>query len=353
MAESRQSTNNNNKNNDDTGLRGRIADFAKKCGADIVGFASVAGFGKVTAGSGSGSRPDEIMPGAATVIGLGFRVLRGAYRGIEEGSTFYQYYTMAVETVEEAYIPQVLAKVTGYIEDEGYCAVSQKLTQLIMKNKGDTNPEVQYRNIFRGVEAEAQLDFRQAAVLCGLGEIGLSGSILTDDFGPNQRFAFIITDALIEPDQVMVPHICDKCGKCLDACPGSAFGSEKEKLSFKNGNDQIKYEINPRDNWQCAAYYKGANMHFNPFMPEDALEGVKDRMEILRGEKKLDPKEAAEVMDKLVCYPQGRHSYVSSICGKACDKACFMHLEEIGALKRQYHNKFRKKAPWKLDIIAK
>ena len=43
----------------------------------------------------------QIMPETKTVIGLAFRVLRGIYRGIAEGSTYYQYTTMAVENMEE------------------------------------------------------------------------------------------------------------------------------------------------------------------------------------------------------------------------------------------------------------
>ncbi|MDD5602880.1 MAG: hypothetical protein PHG48_02200 [Eubacteriales bacterium] len=360
----------NEADNSSRSLREDIAGFARECGADIVGFAEVsrftaAGNTALTKAGLYGSAPDMIMPGAKTVIGLGFRVLRGAYRGIEECSTFYQFYTMAVETIEEVYIPQVLAKVAGFIEDKGYCAVSQKLVQTVMQDEGDTNPEVRYNAVFRGMKGEAMLNFRQAAVLCGLGEIGLSGSVLTDEFGPNQRFAYIITDAVIGSDEIKEPHLCDKCGKCLEACPGKAFSDESVKVVFGKGKDQddlsqartgrtqgtAEYELKLRDNWQCAAYYKGAAMRYNPFMPPGALEGITDRLEVLKGEKKLSPEEAREVMDKLVFYPGGRHSYVASICGKACDRACFIHLEEKGVLTRKYRSSFRKKEPWELEII--
>ncbi len=353
--------------NSSCSLREDIAAFARKCGADIVGFADLsrftaAGNAALTKAGLCGSDPAMIMPGAKTLIGLGFRVLRGAYRGIEECSTFYQFYTMAVETIEEVYIPQVLAKVAGFIEDKGYCAVSQKLVQTVMQDKGDTNPEVRYNAVFRGMKGEAMLNFRQAAVLCGLGEIGLSGSVLTDEFGPNQRFAYIITDAVIESDEIKESHLCDKCGKCLEACPGKAFSDEFLKVVFGGGQDQdgrsqtrtglaqgsVEYELKLRDNWQCAAYYKGAAMRYNPFMPPGALEGIADRLEVLKGKKKLSPEEARDVMDKLVFYPGGRHSYVASICGRACDRACFIHLEEKGRLKSKYYNKFRKKEQWHL-----
>ena len=56
---------------------------------DIVGFAPAERFDKDHV-------IFKIMPEVKTVIGLGFRILRGIYRGIEEGSTYYQYTTMAV-----------------------------------------------------------------------------------------------------------------------------------------------------------------------------------------------------------------------------------------------------------------
>ena len=75
-------------------MRDRIIELCKKCGADLIGFAPISRFGEE-------SPVRKLMPEAKTVIGLGFRVLRGAYRGIEEGSTYYQYTTMAVENMEE------------------------------------------------------------------------------------------------------------------------------------------------------------------------------------------------------------------------------------------------------------
>ena len=47
------------------------------------------------------------------------------------------------------------------------------------------------------------MDFEKCAVACGLGELGFSGSILTDEFGPNQRWGFILTDAELPEDPAL------------------------------------------------------------------------------------------------------------------------------------------------------
>lgn len=72
-------------------------------------------------------------------------------------------------------------------------------------------------------KAEYQMNYELAASKCGLGEIGMSGTLLTDDFGPLQRYCFVLTDAELEPTAEFVPHICDNCGKCVKACPGNAI----------------------------------------------------------------------------------------------------------------------------------
>ncbi len=47
-----------------------------------------------------------------------------------------------------------------------------------------------------GVAPDLQFQFRIVAVACGLGEIGWSKMLLTPEFGPLQRVAFIFTDAI-------------------------------------------------------------------------------------------------------------------------------------------------------------
>ncbi len=307
-------------------MKERIIKLAKDCGTDIVKFAPAERFPE-------NSAIFTLMPDVKTVIGLAFRVLRGAYRGIEEGSTYYQYTTMAVENMEETVMPMATVRVSTLLEAEGFTALPQKLHQQIMSEENSTNPEVAYDTIYRGVTAETQMNFPEAAVLCGLGEMGLHGSLLTDEFGPMVRYCFVLTDAEIEPDEMYIPHLCDKCGKCIKACPGKAID--------ENGN------IEP---WQCSVYYKGANGTKNPFMSPDYFAEFDNRIEIIAGEAKVTPETARKIIDAMRFYPPAKHSYQSSICGKACDMACYIHLEEKGVLTRKFKTPFRKREPWQFDI---
>ena len=307
-------------------MRNKIIELAKATGADIVGFAPASRFEK--------DNPIfKIMPETKTVIGLAFRVLRGVYRGIEEGSIYHQFTTMAVENLEETIMPMTSLRIAMMLEEEGYIAIPQRLHQQIMAEEDSMNPEVSYYEIYRGKQKETQIDFIDTAVKCGLGEKSFYNTLLTDEFGPMVRYCFILTDAVLEESEVKKPHLCDNCGKCAAACPGRAI-DENGKL----------------DPWQCAVYYNGAKMSKNPFMPPEAFEGWEDRAEIIAGEAKVTPETAKKILDNLFYYPPITHSYQSSICGKACEMACYMHLEEKGVLSKKFKTPFRKREEWFLDV---
>lgn len=307
-------------------MRNKIIEVAKKNGADIVGFAPASRFE-------INDPIFKIMPETKTVIGLAFRVLRGIYRGIEEGSTYYQYTTMAVENMEETVMPMAQLKVAMMMEQEGYIALPQRRHQQIMAEENSTNPEVAYDAVYRGRSAEVQMDFLDAAVKCGLGEKGFHSTLLTDEFGPMVRYCFILTDAELEETPVVEPHLCDNCGACVKGCPGHAID--------ENGN------VDP---WQCAVYYNGANGTKNPFMPPEAFEGLPNRLEIIAGEADVTPETAKKILNKIYFYPPAQHAYQCSICGKNCDMACYIHLEEKGVLTKKFKTPFRKRPEWKFSV---
>ncbi len=307
-------------------MRNKIIELAKANCADIVGFASASRFDK-------NDNIFKILPETKTVIGLAFRVLRGIYRGTEEGTTYYQYTTMGVENIEETIMPMAQFRVASLLEEQGYLALPQRRHQQIMSKESDTNPEVAYDSIYRGKTQETQIDFLETAIKCGLGEKGLHNALLTDEFGPMVRYCFILTDAEIEESDIVRPHLCDKCGECIKGCPGKAISED--------GN---------LDTWKCAVYYNGANGTKNPFMPYDAYEDLENRIDIIAGEAEVSPEMAREILDRTWFYPPAQHAYQCSICGRSCDTACYIHLEEKGVLTKKFNSPFRKRDVWKFDL---
>ena len=304
----------------------RIIEIAKANGADLVGFAPASRFG-------ADDPIFQIFPGTKTVIGLAFRILRGIYRGVEEGSTYYQYTTMGVENMEETVMPMVSVRLSMMLEEEGYSALPQRRHQQIMAEENSTNPEVAFDAVYRNRPQETQMDFQEAAVLCGLGEIGFHGALLTDEFGPFVRTCFVLTDAEMEASPVKEPHLCDRCGECVRGCPGKAI-AEDGKV----------------DPWQCSVYYNGANGLKNPFMPPNAFQDFEDRVAIISGEAKVTPETARKILRNIYFYPPAQHAYQCSICGRSCDISCYMHLEKKGVLSKSFKTPFRKRDEWSFDI---
>lgn len=307
-------------------MRNEIIKLAKKYDADIVGFAPAERFE-------TNDPIFKIFPQTKTVIGLGFRILRGTYRGVEEGTTYYQYTTMGVENLEETVMPLAIINVSNLIETHGFEAIPQRRNQLIMNEEDETNPEVDYNDIYRGIKAENQMDFLKSAVACGLGEESMMHTLLNEEYGPFLRYCFILTDAVLEPTSLLKPNLCDNCGECVKACPGKAISDD--------GNV---------DSWRCAVYYNGANGSKNPFMPPDAFSDMEKRLEIINGTAEFDNDEAKKILDNIYFYPPAKHFYKTSICGRACDRACYIHLEEKGLIKKKFKLKFREKEDWKLSI---
>ena len=288
-----------------------IKEKAKELGA------TVCGIGKVYEEPNLQRDPKMILPNAKCIIGFGFAVPKGLYKAMERGNQYYTYTTMGVKYIDEEMAEIFLLKIGGMIENEGYDACLQKaIPNLRIKGDETTNPEVlDTYELIHAVpveegkpEPDVIIDFGKAAKACGLGEMGLNGKIINKEHGPFMRYCFIITDAPLEVDDVKEESICDKCGACIEACPGNAVSEDG------------------LDTWQCSVYYKGAHKS-NPFITEDFLKGNLEREAILNGEKRFDAESAREIYKEMNFLPNTQWGYSPCLCGRKCDIACYKHLK--------------------------
>jgi epoxyqueuosine reductase QueG len=72
--------------------------------------------------------------------------------------------------------------------------------------------------------------FPAMAVKANLGEIGSQGLLITKEFGPRQRLSLISINAGPLPEssfkKLEIKEFCDKCKKCILACPVNAIHEE-------------------------------------------------------------------------------------------------------------------------------
>lgn len=287
--------------------------------------ASVCGIGKIYEEKDPQRDPLSILPKAKSIIGFGFVIPRTLFTNMSNDVQYYTYTTLGVKYPDEELAEIFLLKIGGMIEDFGYDACLQKaIPNLRIKGDKTTNPEVAdtYELIHADPVAEGKpapdviIDFGKAARACGIGNTGMSGKVLSPVYGPFIRYCFIITDAPLETDEPLEESVCDRCGKCAEACLGNAISE------------------NGLDSWQCAVYYKGAHRS-NPFMTDDFLAGHPEREAILNGEKRFDAASAREIYPKMNFLPLTQWGYAPCLCGRRCDVACYNHLMKAGKLTRK------------------
>jgi ferredoxin len=290
-----------------------VKDYAKMLGADLVGISPMSRF------EGAPKQMDAryIFPGAKSMIVLGFRIPRGSFRGIEEGTLFSNYPSMGYAALNQIYGPMVLWNLTRYIEDQGY-----EVIPMLNTNGGEAvNPVTgKFRKGWSLPVKEGHpypdilVHFRIAAYLAGLGEIGWSKVFLTPEFGPRQRFVILLTDAELEPDPIYEGKICDRCMLCAKHCHGNAI-SKDESVKVTIAGHELEW--NKLDPLACEKGIQGGiNKELNPFLGE---------------------------------YPRkyGYGRAIEGACG--CMRACMVHLEERRKIKSQFINKFSSGKQWEID----
>jgi len=352
-----------------------IKEAALAAGADKCGIAPISRL----SGAPDEMNPKFLFPEAKSVIGFVFRIPRGVQRGIEEGTQFFQYPSMAYGGINEIFAPAVLYHVGKVIEDEGYEAFVYRNTGArgavsdMDGSPGNTlSPEeqieisenakhstahhrsVQFTRSTRedNVPPDLQFQFRLCAVACGLGEIGWSKMLLTPEFGPLQRVAFMFTDAELEYDEMYNGEpLCRKCGACVRECPGSCIpplGSDKKITVNIEGKECTWGNI---DMWKCYAYYTHAGRSFNPFVPKEVWDKNEDGLLNLfeKDGTEANEGEITKVYGALAKYFPSWVGYNMAKCG-GCIRACVSMLEKKGGcMEARFDKPLRTKKAWKLD----
>ncbi len=344
---------------------------ALAAGADLCGIGDMSRF----EGAPKDMDPRELFPEAKTVIGMVFRIPRGVQRGIEEGTQFYQYPSMAYGGINEIFAPAVLYHVGKVIEDNGYEAMLYRNTgargsvsdmdgspgntlspeeqiEVIEHAKSKTahHRSVQFTRPTRSGQAapDLQFHFRLAGVVCGLGEMGWSKMFLTPEFGPLQRMAFIFTDAPLEPDPMYSGDpLCRKCMACVRECPGGCL-SKNESIEVNLGGK--KCEWGKLDEWKCYAFYTHGGRKFNPFVPKEVWDKNEDGdLNLLEGKVEANEQEILKVYSALEKYFPTWVGYNMAKCG-GCIRACISMLEKKGGcMENRFKAPLRTRKAWVMD----
>jgi ferredoxin len=294
---------------------------------------------------------------------------------MEDKAQYFNYVNVGVKYTDETFAEIFLLKMGAMIEDAGYEAMLYRNTgargvvsdmdgspgntlspeeQIVVSKQAEKKTahhrSVQYTRPARegSVEPDLQFHFRLAAVACGLGEIGLSKMLLTPQFGPLQRVAFLFTDAELEPDPLYNgPELCRKCGACIRECPGHCL-SETERITTYVGDKKCEWAV--LDEWKCYAFYTHAGRYYNPFVPKEVFDQNENgALNVLEGKAEANEQEIMKVYTELEKYFPSWVGYNMAKCG-GCIRACVSMLEKKGGcMEGRFKEPLRTKKAWKLD----
>lgn len=335
----------------------QVKEFALRQGLDLVGVANIERF----QGAPQRMHPASIFPEARSVIVVARRILRGNWRGIEEGTywpnyTYFGYHGL----LNSFFIPRAVYETAAFIEDFGWEAVPY------YPGVPESQPPI--APLRPGMPApEVHLAIRIAGVAAGVGEIGWSKVFLTRKFGPRVRLAAIITDAVLEPDPLIEPgSICDRCMICVEGCPSHAIPHRKENQTVKIRIADKEYEWGDVDMGRCTLSYHGGDPRVSPFihhsLPGYEFDACKQKVSedaayklcwpLSQGTwRATDEDPSGFLIEGHARIMQWGSDGSYGIGGsRGCMRSCFDHLEKKKKIEQVFHNgPFIKRPRWLLS----
>jgi epoxyqueuosine reductase QueG len=113
-------------------------------------------------------------------------------------------------------------------------------------------------------DVKPPLSLRYMAVGAGVGTFGWSGNVMIPGYWSNIYLGGVLTDALLEPDDVMEETVCDNCRICARVCPVE-FIDKHKKTSVTIGGKEFVYNQKHGD-LRCVigcGGYTGLSKHGN------------------------------------------------------------------------------------------
>ena len=209
-------------------LKQKIKRAARTLDISMIGFAAASRwerFPEYAPEYPAASRPQSIWPWCRTVIVLGVQI-----------------FPAMLETTPSVVYSELYNTTNRWLDEASY-RLANRLN--LWGYRAHFFPRDCYGDISALVKKpEAAFSHVIAARYAGLGTIGMNHTLLTPQFGPRVRFVSIITDADLPSDPIMKEELCIRCGRCVRACPMSAFTPREDS------------HIAVMNKFRCAAYHQ-------------------------------------------------------------------------------------------------
>ncbi|MDD4870999.1 MAG: hypothetical protein PHR77_10610 [Kiritimatiellae bacterium] len=218
-------------------LKEQIKNFAYEIGADLIGFGNV----ERSINAPLMMSPRGLFPKCRTIIVMAIHhpdacIELGGEKHPQDIGPYSIQYLMNARLDELSY------RMAVYLEKTGFNALPIAASNIWRYN--------QYKDL-KAIFAP-DISHIYMAIVTGLADIGFNGLALTPEYGARNRFVTVLTDAVIEPDPLIMPgSICDKCMLCRKNCPTKALVKEiqgENVLKIEN----YEYKFPKKNLWRCA-----------------------------------------------------------------------------------------------------
>jgi hypothetical protein len=201
-------------------LEDNIKGFAKKAGAALVGVA-----GPDRMDGPASLDPGFIMPGARSIVSIALPL------DVNAIYDFFGKISPAPHNIDQAIKNQrahrISTEIALYINGLGYKA---KVVP----------PNNTYRRSIDPFMVRPTFSHRFGAVVAGLGSFGLSGNLVTTEYGACIVLATVVTNAKLKSDPVqparfVMDNRCKTCKLCDKSCTMGMFRDDDEEYLLING----------------------------------------------------------------------------------------------------------------------
>ncbi|MDR3604060.1 MAG: 4Fe-4S dicluster domain-containing protein [Syntrophaceae bacterium] len=193
----------------------QVKDFARQCGADLVGIADLAFL------DGIQTEPVDLLKGYRRAVSIGVRLADGVLDPIEDRPTpIYQQHYLKTNLL----LDDIALRVSQYIQARGSKTLPIPASQLLDKENWTS-----------------YISHKAVAIAAGLGWQGKSLLVISQDYGPRIRLVTILTDAAIKPDHPQ-KNRCGRCSLCSDACPVGAIKNVNTTSHYSSRDEALHFD---------------------------------------------------------------------------------------------------------------
>ena len=192
-----------------------IKQFILDQGASLVGFTDIKSLDELK------TYPDNLMDNFNSAISIAANIPSAVFDTIIDKPTpiYASFYGVANDLLDK-----ITLQTSVKLQNDGHLALP------IPASKYATDDNL-----------HGSLPHRAVALKAGLGWIGKSSLLITNEFGPRVRLATILTTAEFNTDKEL-ENLCGTCEECMIACPAEAIKGVNTTDYYKTPDDALHFD---------------------------------------------------------------------------------------------------------------